>query len=256
MSTIKQLKRVRSVSNSPTTVDDTLDYLYNRDMGINILCKDIDTFSRAHFSYINQIFGDETVRNIIQEIYKNNKQQLVCIKGTGIFTDTPHHIVTSKKDIKKGIIDSIKQGHQNLDLNINDTLCQSYSLMNYLGKNLEPGNDPKINEARQKAMINMYKMIVNNAEFLKKLEEIFVVGNKNTWPDNTVTVTGNSKPSCIIGNDISKPAEKVADIIRKIKKILFIWEKWGYTYFIGNGKCALPSKKQTTATSRALRKLM
>ena len=27
-------------------------------------------FSRAHYSYINQIFGDLSVRTIIQEIYK------------------------------------------------------------------------------------------------------------------------------------------------------------------------------------------
>ena len=49
-------KRERPVSSTPKTVDDMLEYLHNREMGINIKCKDIDTFSRAHFSYINQIF--------------------------------------------------------------------------------------------------------------------------------------------------------------------------------------------------------
>ena len=31
------------------------------------------TFSKKHYTYINQFFGDETVREIISELYPNDK---------------------------------------------------------------------------------------------------------------------------------------------------------------------------------------
>ena len=131
----KQLKNLSiSATNKKitnTNTNTTLDKLYKKNIQVDIKSKDIDTFSRAHFSYINQIFGDETIRNIIQEIYINNKKILVCVPGTGRFCGTNHHIVRIKKT--KEIIDSIVQGYQNLNDNDNDNLCQSYSLMNYLG---------------------------------------------------------------------------------------------------------------------------
>ena len=38
-------------------------------------------FSKKHYTYINQIFGDISVREIIKEIYPNDKFNFVVLKA-------------------------------------------------------------------------------------------------------------------------------------------------------------------------------
>ena len=33
----------------------------------------LESFSKEHFTYINQIFGDQTIRQIISEVFPNKK---------------------------------------------------------------------------------------------------------------------------------------------------------------------------------------
>ena len=53
----------------------------------------LNLFSRLHYTYINQFFGDRTVREMIMEVFPSKTYVLETIPGTGVFSDTNHHIV-------------------------------------------------------------------------------------------------------------------------------------------------------------------
>jgi hypothetical protein len=184
----------------------------------------LEEFSKKHFTYINQIFGDMTVREIIEEEYPTTYE--FNIEETGAdFEFSFHHTV---KDREEGnIICSAVEGYQDLYKNKNDTLCQSYSLLNYFDIDI-----PDDKRDRQMAMIQMYRDILNGTlenfegvdfkDILYK-EILSAKANKNLW---TNFVKGNGYIS------MNKNT-----IFKNIEDTLDEWEDYGYWYFIGKGNC-------------------
>lgn len=290
----------------------------------------LEIFSRAHMSYINQIFGDETIRSIIKAVYKKRGKLVVLPSGPN-FENSVHHvyyynsdeevevpvfnnnnkngnkpktpsevtinggaspnqtqpasktnnntnnnviknvlgnIVTkveaesnaskSNKNVVKNVLNglvyqveakeeeeenfwdlysskvcSVDIGYQNISVDINDTLCQSYSLMALL--DIDFDTTPSKNATREQkyskhlAMINMYRKIVSNKGFTREFNKIVLdADNLRLWEDSV-----NDTHVFYIIEKYKKPAV----IISKIKHVLDVWEKWGWQYFVGDGKC-------------------
>jgi len=182
--------------------------------------EDLELFSNKHYTYINQIFGDATVREIITEVFPN--QYEFGVEETGIeFENSFHHIVKNRQT--GDVICSVNAGIQNIFINKNDTLCQSYSLLNYFG--IPISKNPK---RRQMAMIKMYReKLLSNAAFIAALDDVIYKGNR-VWLDYTKPQKGNRKNWMVM--DKKK-------ILEKIHEILDEWEQYGYWFFIGDGKC-------------------
>jgi len=184
--------------------------------------KDYNVFSRAHMTYINQIFGDITVRQIIQELYPKQGFELV-IMNTCFHSD--HHVLA-----KHGkILCSVEMGYQDPDTDINDTLCQSYSLMSYL--ELPFDTTPSIFATEQQkyekqlSMIKMYRKILKNKRFRTAFSnEVVYEENNRLWED-----TVNHKNAFYLIQNLKSGAR----IINNIKKVLDAWEDFGWRYFIG-----------------------
>jgi len=184
--------------------------------------QDYNVFSRAHMTYINQIFGDITVRQIIQELYPKEGVCLL-VEQTGFHGD--HHVLA-----KHGkTLCSVDMGYQDPHTDINDTLCQSYSLMSYL--ELPFDTTPSIfatikqKYEKQMSMIKMYRNILKNKAFIKAFSnEIVYEENNHLWED---TVNHNNAFYLI------KKLKTGARIINNIKKVLDAWEAFGWRYFIG-----------------------
>jgi hypothetical protein len=188
----------------------------------------LNVFSRAHMSYINQIFGDQTVRIIIQEIWLN-PGSLIVEDGGPAFMDSNHHVYMTESDTKAC---SVEIGYQNLNVDINDTLCQSYSLMSYLNipfdKTPSITASPATKKERQMTMINMYRTILENKQFINAFSnEIVFEDNDDLWLDSV-----NHKKTFFM----IKKFKNAAPIIKNIHRVLDIWEDYGWSYFVNNGK--------------------
>ena len=193
-------------------------------MSLSCSKEKLEEFSKKHYTYINQIFGDGTVREIIEEEYPTTYKFVVEETGAD-FDFSFHHTVKDRED--NHIICSAVEGYQNIYKNKNDTLCQSYSLMNYF--DIEISDDKK---ERQMAMIQMYRDIINgtlenfedvNFKDILNREILSVKSNKQLWTD---FVKGRGYVN------MSK-----ASIFKNIENTLDEWEEFGYWYFIGKGNC-------------------
>ena len=139
----------------------------------------LELFSQEHYTYINQIFGDKTIREIIKEMYAPRDWDFVVEDATEEFEYSNHHVLVKKG--KNGEFTkwcSVDEGLQNTNINKNDTLCQSYTLLKYLNKPIE-----KNMKKRQMEMIKMYKNIIKRDYFkdeLRGMVEIMKRKIKNT----------------------------------------------------------------------------
>jgi hypothetical protein len=192
-------------------------------------------FSKKHYTYINQIFGDASVRRIIEEEYPTTWEFKVAKAGPE-FGNSFHHTVRDREQPDLFIC-SGEDGVQDLNKNVNDTLCQSYSLMNYfeipIQLSEEKGKLKQIyHETNQKAMIQMYRDLLDGdlenyegIDFKEILtnEILSDPRNKKLWR-NFVTGKGNvnMKPEVLFKN---------------IEDTLDEWEEFGYWFFIGKGEC-------------------
>lgn len=203
----------------------------------------LHNFSNEHFTYINQIFGDMSVRDIIMKIYKNPKYEFFPEPvETEAFESGFHHILISKKPEKNGekkkLYCSVDFGFQNLSINKNDTLCQSYSLLQYLNIPIDKhysykDNSPIITEKStmlvQREMINMYRKILKNKKFIK---EFHFIDFENSFDENGEKMFRNyTKKNSPPLNLDSK------EILKQVHKVLDEWEQYGYRFFMGTGKC-------------------
>jgi hypothetical protein len=207
---------------------------YTLDILKGTTCSDtnLKIFSRAHMSYINQIFGDLTIRDIIQEVWAKSGKLIVKESGED-FENSHHHMYQPHKIKTNFIMCSVQEEYQDIDVDVNDTLCQSYSLMNYFGitfdKTPSKTASVEIKRERQLEMIKMYRRIIKNEKFQKGLAEVIKNKvNKHLWEDTT----DNNNPFFMIDT-----FKKIEPIIRNITNILIVWEAYGWVYFIGNGKC-------------------
>lgn len=191
--------------------------------------KTINDFSLQHYTYINQIFGDAGIRDIISDVYPSEKYKFGVEDTDEAFEHSNHHILVSKKDTSK-IVCSVINGYQNININKNDTLCQSYSLLSYFGIKID-----KSQKQRQFDMIKMYRRLLKNPKFIDMLDEIIHSGNRRVWKDYT-KVSGTYY---VVMNK--------AAILAKIDDVLNKWEKYGYWFFINDGTC--PKKKTAKMVS-------
>ena len=121
--------------------------------------EDLRIFGLEDFAYINQFFGDESVREIIAETFPN--QYEFDFEKTGEeFENSNHHFIRHQFTGDK--ICSVDNGHQRISIDVNDTLCQSYSLLAYFEI---PISEDKVQ--RQMDMIDLYKRILSNKRFIK-----------------------------------------------------------------------------------------
>jgi hypothetical protein len=192
-------------------------------------------FSREHFTYINTIFGDQTVRQIIKETMSpENSLEFDHYPITnGAFAGGIHHVLRTKTG---EMICSVDNRYQNPNVNENDTLCQSYSLLTFFGVPL----DNKDHKQRQMDMIQMYRTILANENFRKTfLTEVVHEGNKRYWKDELKSL-GNR----IVYIKMDK------DLIKKINVCLNHWEQYGYMWFTKKGECIHPNAKTRKRRSR------
>ena len=178
-------------------------------------------FSKKHYTYINQIFGDISVREIIKEVYPNDKFKFVVLKANDIDNfenNSLHHVLEYVKSGRQ--LCSVQQKHQDLTKDLNDTLCQSYSLMNYFGIKIS-----RVRRKKQEDMVRMYKTLLNNDEFVKKLNDDILTNKKNKkiWVDY-------SKPTQYLDMNVN-------NLVKNINTVLDNWNDYGYNYFIGDGDC-------------------
>ena len=199
----------------------------------------LEIFGRAHYSYINQIFGDQTVRSIIQEIMKK-PGKLVVEKSGPEFENSFHHVFKAGKT-KATIVCSANHGYQDIEVDINDTLCQSYSLMAYLQIPFDttPSEDATMEKKHSKhmAMIAMYRRILKNKEFVKIFNDDLIFEENNELWQDTVDDTHTF--------NIIEKYKTGPKIIEVIEQVLSIWEKYGWMYFVGDGTCISNSGKRT-----------
>jgi len=188
----------------------------------------LNEFSHESYRYINQIFGDETVRQIISEVFPNKKYKFVVKPGGREYHNSSHHVLKNNRN--KKIWCSGVKGYQNTNINTNDTLCQSYSLLTYLKKPID--DDQK---QRQMDMIQMYREILSNPSFLKEFDIVINdERNKQLWK---------------VDPEVNDPRKVVfiemdtAQILKDIHDVLDKWEKYGYLYYIGDGKCPKSKSK-------------
>ena len=178
-------------------------------------------FSKKHYTYINQIFGDISVREIIKEIYPNDKFNFVVLKANvrdNFENHSLHHVLEYVKSGRH--LCSVRQKHQDLTKNLNDTLCQSYSLMNYFEIKIS-----RVRRKKQEDMVRMYKTLLNNDDFVKKLNDDILTNkkNKNIWVDY-------SNPTQYLDMNVN-------NLVKNINTVLDNWNDYGYNYFIGDGDC-------------------
>lgn len=192
-------------------------------------------FSKKHYTYINQIFGDASVRRIIEEEYPTTWEFKVAKAGPE-FGNSFHHTVRDREDPQLIICSGI-DGVQDLNKNVNDTLCQSYSLLNFfeipIQLSEEKGKLKQIyHETNQRAMVQMYRdLLEGNIENYEGIDfkEILTneilsdKRNKKLWR-NFVTGKGN----------INMDPEV---LFKNIEDTLDEWEDYGYWFFIGKGEC-------------------
>ena len=188
----------------------------------------LEKFSVEHFTFINQLFGDQTVREVIAEVFPNAKYQFQFEEVGEEFENSFHHVLidTTKKNKR---ICSIQKGHQNLQVDKNDTLCQSYSLLTFLGA---PINKDKIQ--KQKDMVAMYEALLSDKHFMKKLKATIDIPN-SAWKDYRKE-----------GTPPLAMTEKT--FLSKSRQVLKKWKEYGYWYFIGDGKCPETKTTETKKT--------
>ena len=199
----------------------------------------LEEFSQKIFVFTT-IFGDISVReslvgtentNLRKESKKDIKKGILDIKetdhylfdeqGENEWSHTKHHVLISKSHGKKDEICSVRLGYQLLNLNAQDTLCQTYSLLAITGNlpntgqfgkrdNIWPkkkARNPEENKNLQYRMIQFYRNVLNNVDFKQEMEEIISLDNRQLWLNN------------LLSDEMTKSREKSKQEIRKIEAL-------------------------------------
>jgi hypothetical protein len=175
-------------------------------------------------TYINQPFGNITIREIYTEVNPNSKYELEVepfwwIQNGKVYQNGEHHYIRNKVTGEK--ICSIKSRLQNIRIDKNDNLCQSYSLARYCNISITKDKIKKHME-----IINMYRNILKDNKFMDKINEEILENpdNKRLWK-----IYKNNQPTKHFIN-MNKDI-----FVKSISTVLDDWEKFGYNYFIGDG---------------------
>ena len=223
-------------------------------MSSSSLCSDekLREFGYDHYTFINQIFGDETVREDISKIWKRQKYRFNIEEADERFDEgSDHHRlkIVDKRGRQRGFWCSVDGcdvpgeecdiDYQNRDRDVNDTLCQSYTLLKYFNKELTLDR-VKV----QKNMVDMYRQILANQKFISGLDTIDI---KGTWKDY------RENPHCDEEDEEQCPILDMdtETVISNIERVLKNWEDYGYYYFIGNGKCPRRIRPKSSQVKRS-----
>ncbi len=129
--------------------------------------KKLEDFGNRHFDYINQIFGTSAIREVIQTEYSQTHDWILKFEETGPeFENSFHHFCGTVCGEDRWC--SVDEGIQDIEVNPNDTLCQSYSLMKYLGYIRE--TDTELTKDLQQRMVLMYKDLLKNNAVKQQIE--------------------------------------------------------------------------------------
>lgn len=217
------------------------------------VCKNekLEKFSRMQYSYINQVFGDRTLRGYISALYPNPDysffvQQVTKYGRHHVLKKIPPKPGTASIKPKREFWCSVDNGLQDDRINKNDTFCQTYTLMEYLHVPI-----PEDQKEKQMAMIRMYRDLLSRKDFIE--------GRVETWPKSgkpKKTLHGLSAIDTSAWQDTTDGSEKVFPteinvIVQKIKETLDEWEAYGYHYFIGDGKCPRGRHRDEGRTTRS-----
>lgn len=217
----------------------------------------LEIFSHLFQAYINQIFGDQSVRSVIYSIFGNkehnknyrfglvefnsgdnewekaNEDHSVPKRKASYYDDIVDKVKIDDSDdnhhvlydiVKEKYIDSINtEGfkYQDQERDSEDSLCQSYSLMKFFNRKMN--KDPI---KKQKQMIVFYRALLKNKHFIQEIKkEIFYKKplKEEVWEDEDENII---------------PTQKDKDFDKLKEKILYTldnWEDYGYWYFIKSG---------------------
>jgi hypothetical protein len=236
----------------------------------------LENFAVDWTTFINQIFGDENIREIIMRTYEKEGNELLTEK----FQDPTHgwmnHHVTNLEC-------SVDGKYQNTRVHREDMLCQSYSLMNYLGIGFDKRNAFALwskkdkrgaynsRKSIQDAMIGTYRGLLSNPLFLANLELFFTQYSKFLKYGETKKKSSKTKIPKGYWVDFSKGGEDEGElftyqqfkpdtmtkqtkltveivketnknfydfILLNIRRVLDAWENYGWLCFIGEGTYA------------------
>ncbi len=242
----------------------------------------LETFSNYQFYYINQIFGDTYIREFIDNLIlpnygSSNKKLMFLIDRHDTMGD--HHLLKDKITGKR--ICSVNGSRtdkdkpkaplfQNEDHNINDTLCQSYSLLEKFGglsdNNYKPykwkqrkdsdyddeqrwlpgRSETEKNKAAtkhqevQKEIIKFYRDILHTIKqdetISNNFKDLLEKRKKGIRPRSKKRDPKWQHKDMKTGIGIPKPFSKQSadEIIKEIEITLDDWDKRGYIYFIGD----------------------
>lgn len=178
-------------------------------------------FSWKHYTYINQFFGDLEVRDIIEAAFPHKYLEFQHY-------DDPefgfhHYVVDTRTDDP---ICSIGLGVQNTDINENDNLCATYSLMSYF--RVPFSDDPKVNQMR---MISLCHRIIKNKNFRAAVNATILTDPQETkrWEIYRPLTRKSTNRKYYINMNPDTFWNKLQDVLRE-------WEQYGHIFFIGDGK--------------------
>lgn len=227
----------------------------------------LEAFSDDHCTYINQFFGDITVRDIIHEIYPSQHKYDFAVEPTD--DDGQHHFL--QHGTRK--ICSVDLGIQTMGTiysnkqDKNDNLCQSYSLLLFMDQPV-----PKVEstdtleeelfkkKSRQMQMIRMYRDILKKEEFNRELNEVTRGMQRlmKKYPreklpaehENGVWMDYTREPI----KEGVHPYMNLKKLMVNVRKTLDDWEDFGYWYFIRKGTCPPISNTSTPKSATLKRK--
>ena len=202
-------------------------------------------FSHDHYSTINQVFGTDIVQQVIpgkkrradaairqvgRADEENRAYKRLKIDNSGGWRGDRYskefdvHFVVQEGAyfLRSRVRDSIAEGIQSPKGN--DTLCQSYALLNLYG--IEWSYDSYTN---QRAMIQFYRRLLDSPEFHKRMVDDVLMQYDVFWTDFQ---TG--KPLLTLRS--AQPTRKQVDrgweaLVQRMHGVLNDWEDFGMAHF-------------------------
>ena len=166
------------------------------------------TFDDLFETYINQILGDKTVREMISEVWPRDGLRFATIIDEGGY----HHVVIGDD----GYVYNSKNTLQTMRT---DNLCQSYSVAFWFGKILFR----RSRKRNQMEIIELIREIFSNEKFISLLNDELIKNeaNRHLW-----SIYTELKPS---GKYVKMDIESIR---KNIFKTLKMWKEYGYKQYM------------------------
>ena len=202
-------------------------------------------FSWDHYNTINQVFGtdivqqvipgekrkaDATIRQVGRADEENPAYKRLKIdssagwRGDRYNEDFETHFVVQEGPhfLRSRIRDSIAEGIQSPTGN--DTLCQSYALLNLYG--IEWSSDSYTN---QRAMIQFYRGLLDSPEFHQRMVDDVLMQYDIFWTDFQ---TGEPLLTFSSADPSKEQVSEAWDtFVQRMRCVLNDWENFGMTHF-------------------------